>query len=281
MNKELLTETYLKLVNFTYGKEKIENVLLVLDNFEIALRKIKNVPQFINDNSSILSTIQYNLYSIISDIKNIDYKSELLNSRNRIFLSKLPTLKPENIMHKVTDIFNDFIKGITWFDNEKQFNQKEPAYHRHGSCQERGKMNDNCKENQERARNIEKCYIERLIYNELWEKIMMFPQDKEHLDWLNDTKKAYLTCFPNTNIEIKLEYSTKKYIEYIPEVLRITKNNEEYIYYKDYLYNKRIYIYPIECIKKLGNVIYKKKNYGLEDNYWKISVGSDTKKSSV
>lgn len=102
---------------------------------------------------------------------------------------------------------------------------------------------------------------------------MMFPQDKEHLNWLNDTKKAYLTCFPNTSVEIKLEYSTKKYIEYIPETLFIKKNNEEYTYYKEFLYNKRIYIYPIECIKKNGNAIYKKKNYGLEDNYWKISAG--------
>lgn len=69
----------------------------------------------------------------------------------------------DNVL-KDTDIFNDFIKGITWFHNEKVFNLKEPAYHRHGSCQERGKMNDNCKE---RAENIEKCYFERLIYNEL------------------------------------------------------------------------------------------------------------------
>ena len=283
MDIELLNHTYLALVNCTYGKETIENVLLQLNDFEKALKKIKNTAQFIQDYYNILCTIQYNLYAIISDNRYTSHKDELLDYRNRIFLSKLNTLKPENIMRKVTDIFNDFIKGITWFDNEKVFSAETPAYHRHGSCPERGNHNENCNDtsvdNLLKAERLEKCYIERLIYNDLWEKIMMMPQNKEHLDWLENTKRAYLTCFKDTNLEIQIEYSNKKYIEYIPETLHIKKNNEEYTYYKEYLYNRRIYIYPIDCRKKIGSKIYKKKNYGLEDNYWKeISTTTESKK---
>ena len=40
-------------------------------------------------------------------------------------------------------------------------------------------------------------------------------------------------------------------------------------------------MYPFYCTKKIDDIIYKKENYGLEDNYWKIIVGSDTKKSSI
>ena len=35
-------------------------------------------------------------------------------------------------MRKVTDTLHDFIKGITWFDNEHTYSPKEPAYHRPG-----------------------------------------------------------------------------------------------------------------------------------------------------
>lgn len=140
-------------------------------------------------------------------------------------------------MQKNLDIFNDFMKGITLFDDEKGFrpNIYEPIFNRH-------------------KENNEKCYIEKLVYNEICRD--------QKID-LNDLGRY--------NIEIKIEYSTKKYIEHIPKILHIFKNNEEYTYYKEFLYDRRIYMYPVYCTKKINNIIYKKENYGLTDNLWKLT----------
>ena len=285
--EQLLSNANIILCKATYHRDSIENVMSILLAFEQELNKIKkkDIPEFIQKYGCMLSSIQYNLYTLISDPNNATHKPDLLNSRNRIFFSKLPSIQPEIVMRKVTDIFHDFIKGITWFDNEHTYSPKEPAYHRPGSCPANGQNNPTCtKGNNINANVIEKCYIERLIYNAIWQKIMMFPQDKQHNDWLENTRKAYNTCFPNTNIEATLGYSNKKYIEHIPEVLSVTKTNnliftkDECIYTKEYLYNRRMYVFPVDCVKHVGTMIYKKKNYYVEDSIWKaVNTQNDAK----
>jgi hypothetical protein len=275
--EEFIKETNLTLCKATYKRESIENVLAILKNFEKHLKKANDISAIIEDHNDMLLSIQYNLYFLISEKGNSSFKKDLLDCRNRIFLSKLPGVKPIDLMQKVTTIFNDFIKGITWFISEKRYKLTEPAYHRDGSCPARGGLNPTCTLfDNVNADVIEKCYIERLIYDNIWQVVMMCAQDKEHQNWLEETRKAYKTCFPNTILEIKVQYSDKKYIEHIPERLTVTKTNvllysvEEYKYTKEYSYQKRIYVYPVRCVKYVGRNTYRKNTYYIEDDVWKL-----------
>jgi len=94
---QLLNNANIILCKATYNRESIENVLSVLLTFEQDLSKIKKkaMPEFIQKYGCMLSSIQYNLYTLIADPNNADHKTDLLNSRNRIFFSKLPSIQPE------------------------------------------------------------------------------------------------------------------------------------------------------------------------------------------
>jgi len=50
-------------------------------------------------------------------------KTHLIKT-NRIYLSKFPSLQLENVMQNVTEIFNEFVKGIILFDSEEPYNLK-------------------------------------------------------------------------------------------------------------------------------------------------------------
>ena len=84
----------------------------------------------------------------------------------------------------VTDLFEMFIKGITYFSNESS--DVHPIYHRFYSCGPREDThrlgNLVCtgtlgKTELNRRRNlIERCYIERLIFDKLWgHEALFFP----------------------------------------------------------------------------------------------------------
>lgn len=113
---------------------------------------------------------------------------------------------------RITKIFEEFVKGITYFSNETT-NGEQPIYHRLASC---GPRNDafrntfnQCTRSNKREKRILKekiqtCFIERLIYDKLYtHQTLFFPasgnaqhtQDQGHVNWLAITKADFRRMF--------------------------------------------------------------------------------------
>ncbi len=166
--------------------------------------------------------ITYN--SELFDIKHTIAK-EYRSLHDKIFVNVLDIKRmPQNATH----IFEEFIKGISYFEDE--ISGTQPIYHRLYSCgpyqntHRLGNLvcfdsltND---EIERRKPLIERCYAERLIYNEIYKtESLHFPssenvqptQDKGHIFRLDLTRQDYETCFPGCKIEINIEYMNESY----------------------------------------------------------------------
>jgi hypothetical protein len=120
-----------------------------------------------------------------------------------------------------TKLFGEFIPGITYFKIQEPF-IKYPIYHRLLSCgpgtpEFRNNFNK-CTETMTRTnrddvkKRIETCYIERLMYNDIYRKTELFipgeerSQNPGHINWLDlETKGDFATCFPNVNLEVNVD----------------------------------------------------------------------------
>ena len=165
------------------------------------------------------------LYDEILKIKRLmsENKDSIIQSyHDKIFKNILKMSKP---VLGITRIFGEFVKGMTYFKNE-EYNLEKPVYHRLMSCGDGSlafrRMYQQCKNDTSKRRiakrRIETCYIERLIYDQLYKtQSLHFPskgddektQDEGHKNWLEQTKADFQTCFPNVDLQIELEYRGK------------------------------------------------------------------------
>lgn len=118
---------------------------------------------------------------------------------------------------KITRIFEKFLKGITYFESQHP-TKTHPIYHRLASCgnwsSQLGCVDpQNKKERSIASERIERCYIERLIFDDMFRhETLFFPenpsdvkkQDDGHEAWMQKTEKEFTSCFPNIRIEVKL-----------------------------------------------------------------------------
>jgi len=142
----------------------------------------------------------------------------------------------------ITRLFTEFIKGITYFADQET-SAETPVYHRLFSCGPKGDpaYRENhlvCLEGltarQRMARRplIERCYIERLIYDALFQHenvgtpvsrsdvsrttvphhdrnsdVEYASQDEGHLFRLDLTRRDFETCFPEIKIDLEVQYN--------------------------------------------------------------------------
>jgi hypothetical protein len=151
----------------------------------------------------------------------------------------------------VPAIFAEFVKGITYFANEEEIRTR-PIYHRLYSCGERGDSMytalHTCYDAQppEKRRvaeqRIYKCYIERLIFDDVYKhNTMFFPirgseqhsQNKQHQDRLEITHKDFKSCFPHIELKIHIEY--RRHIPYILTIIKKVSGKIRFteVYMKD------------------------------------------------
>jgi hypothetical protein len=168
-----------------------------------------------------------------------------------------------------TYLFRDFIKGITYFKYQEKGILKHPVYHRLFSCGDgsnafRNTFNRcNIKNKSTVYKRIKTCYLERLIYGNIYLKNVFLQtpswdytkkiQDKPHIDWLEQTLNDFNTCFPGISVKIKIKYN-QNYPIYLM-VLWIFKNKikyiEEYIkYFKVNQQGEIDYKDIVNCIKR-------------------------------
>jgi hypothetical protein len=140
----------------------------------------------------------------------------------------------------MTMLFKEFVKGITYFANHGKHSDGDVAYHRPESCHYKRQIELlHCTENnKEWSDSIQRCLIERLIYDKLFaEETLFFPaigteesvvQDKNHLDMLNDMINRYKVCFPNVrDINVNIHYGEFKYP--VRLMIKITYKNGTYL----------------------------------------------------
>lgn len=219
-----------------------------------------------------------------------------------IFLSNLIDTTSAN-----TKLFNEFIKGITFFQNEIDYpinRVPRPLYHRN-LC---------CGANDGPIRNVEKCYIERLIYDAIFRKFgMHFPevlnsndnqripsfdnrffqnrQDDGHEHWLfNVVKQLYHTKYPEVeNVELEVNSGIERHI---PLTLSIKKTLRNGRYVEDH-YEKiyrvtmglnQVYEENVLCRRKDirdGNMkLYHKTQTFERENMWVENVVGGKKKAT-
>lgn len=127
----------------------------------------------------------------------------------------------KRIPSPLTVIFQDFIKGITYFQHQAGI--EIPIYHRLYACgpgdfafrETYQRCGDTMEEYQieDVKRRIETCFLERLIYDKLYcDFTLHFPnigtelpsQDEGHCHRLQMTKEDFSTCFPHLSIAIDI-----------------------------------------------------------------------------
>lgn len=144
------------LVAASYSQKPMAHVLDAISTFINDLQKLKIVQRnlFVDENIAVLQAIKFELEYAIADPKNAEYKQRLITCRDRLFGSLLRNVHVVNDRQHVTRKFNEFIKGITRFND-----------YEHGD-------------------DVRKRYTERLIYEKIWFRIMKSQHD------LKDTQKC-------------------------------------------------------------------------------------------
>lgn len=143
-----------------------------------------------------------------------------------------------------TKLFEDFLRGITYFTGETDPDAPFPVYHRFASCGRIGtKESLSCRPGISRVERtiarsrVEKCYIERLIYDKLFShEQLLFPergndnivtmQDEGHKHWMNIVKEEFQKCFKDYDISVEVVWS-KDTIPYVPSELILTRTKTE------------------------------------------------------
>jgi hypothetical protein len=140
---------------------------------------------------------------------------------DRIFTNILGV--PKRIPSDLSRVFHELIKGVTYFAHQTTI--EVPPYHRLSACGPghdafRNEFN-RCTPDMDRARRddvrkrIETCYVERLMYNEMFTRFSLhFPstgtqaheQDEGHLHRLKLTREDFKTCFPNLDFKVDIEF---------------------------------------------------------------------------
>lgn len=188
------------------------------DRLRVDIRREPHlVSYFIDENFQELSRMKDTCRNIV----------QLRQLYDQIFNGLLMWGQHGNRGHQITRLFKKFIKGITFFKNEEYGVNSVPIYHRLFSC---GVGDDafrqtslQCKSGMtsktwsDVKRQIEKCYIERLIYNDIFIHQMLhlpsigteeMSQNQNHMHRLELTRADFKTCFPKTDLSISIEYDS-------------------------------------------------------------------------
>lgn len=284
--QSLMNDVYFSLLQATHNNISMTKMLTILKTFEREVKTITDINDFIINNYETLSTIKFQLNYLLSEPDVRKNNGSLIGFRDRLFGNLLKNISIENENRKVTKVFNEFIKGITYFDGEHLYNPHQPYYHRIASCPQEKNPNMKCKSTNNNStvkdisKQIEKCYLERLIYDHIWTHIMQSNQNIAHINWLDDTHKSFKTCFPDTDISVEIEYNSND----IPVFLSIQKQSGENeiieTYEKPYDTQDQTYVYLVACYKVENDIVSRKLSSFTHNVDWEtaMSGGTNTKR---
>lgn len=212
---------------------------------------------FIENNQILIQGFYDNKYNDLIKIKYFLIKLKNPKARSlhdRIFTKTLKMGK--HVPLGITRIFENFVKGITYFSNETEYINKIPIYHRAASCGDSSadfiKKYLQCyptnipNDMKKKKEHIYKCYLERLIYDNMFQHSFennlnvyskektTIQQNEGHTFQLTERARNFNSCFAGIKIDIKIEY----------------KNNFPIILYISF-YDKNSNILKTEIFKKI------------------------------
>jgi hypothetical protein len=253
------------------GQEKLKTSFNKLYNFLSKLEPVK-LELFIYTNLQLLKHLSNEiLFLIKGDPRAAKMDSKVLRSMyDKLFMKTIQLYKfPDN---NFTLIFKEFIKGITYFKYQESGYIKDPVYHRLFSCGD-GKHSFRTEFNRcnktlmnktklkDVSMRIKTCFIERLIYQEMYlhnqfqlnikSHLTKKTQDQGHTHWLEQTNGDFNTCYPELSIKIKIGYFNglypkslqiryfhKKKLIFVEEYIKTVGINNSVFYLEKVVYTK-------------------------------------------
>ena len=285
----------------SYNLSTTQPLLISLDSFEGAVKDASEI-----DRLQLVGTHGYELFQLKKLLTSIkDKKARHFCDQ---VLSKLLNVNKRSSIN-ISDIFEEFIQGITYFEEEAATLGKpshQLIYHRLSSCGTGDdafrRMHHSCigvsrQEKKRRRKMIETCYIERLIFDRFFTYAVFYDskkgeppqQDVGHLDRISLTKTDYKSCFPDEDIEVHLGFTGD-----IPSILTIIKtkkgiekNRETYIKtfheisgwpktWKRYKYDLFV-----DAIKTIGDKSYRKFQTFKRESKWVPWIQGDVRSESL
>jgi hypothetical protein len=261
-----LDQVRFQLIDFSHFRINIIQLKQTLELFLNHVKSLKERDRYIDANLKKLSAIKFELEYVCKQPEHITEKNNLILYRDKLFGSILRKVQVEKDNQRVTKLFNEFIKAITFFENESidQNITNQPRYHRKTSSPPRGSQNPTCgssnspNSRQEKQSTIRKCFIERMIYDNIWAHIMGCAQDK----WLVETETAYKTCFPNSKLRVELEYNDNM----IPIKMKMFDNEDIEEYEKRYDDSLLEYLEDVYCLRYDSDGTVKRKLTSFNSN---------------
>jgi len=241
-----------------------------------------------NTDNALLETFKDVTYDALVKVKKfLETDAQTRSIHDRLFTKYLRFSKSARFFD-FARIFELFIEGITYFKHQPN-NANKLVYHRLASCGDgtqafRNTFNrcTNITKNRRQVKaRIETCYIERLIYAEIFKKqTLVFPktmtntehdhkQDKGHENWLEQTHEDFKTCFPKTNIRVQVS----EYLGKWPTKCTIIREKNGKISKEEYVktvYNREVKTYgrPVDCKLFTGiQTKYKVQSFEKEDRW--------------
>lgn len=255
-------------------------------------RQITNKQQVLQENIDIITDIRDELNNIIRlNWMTTSEKAEITHYRDVLFSPSCFGDAQTVLQHvyecnvtsrQITQIFNKFVKGISYFSHEQLSSNREPVYHRLGSCPPKGNLNYNCvsARNPLHVEALEKCYIERLVYDSIWSELTNCQQDKSHLEWLINTRDAWQTCFPGKDMKITVDFNEKRFVnntnvlfkDRIPIRLEVQVRGQGYeridTYIRTWMTGINEYTDIVTCERLFNGVIHSKVSTYDDEGLW-------------
>lgn len=259
----------------------IPKLVVALKGFERALHSAEPVAieEFIDVYHDELARVKFTMKTFRD--------GRITSLHDKIFTNMLD-MPARSVPKGITRMFDHFIRGITYFEKEKQADVM-PIYHRLFSC---GKGNDafrktylvcdegitNADKKKKQAR-IRKCYLERLIYDEMYaHETVEAAQDPQHLFRLNLTREDFKSCFKGRDIRVGIAWDAGMPI-------KLTVSHLDGRGEPDYVesFTKTIYFTAngnksfnpmVDCEKMDANRVrfYKQQSFQRESIYQKMST---------
>ena len=260
------------------------NSLLVFEQSCLAISD-DNKAILINQYAHILQSLK----SVVQDVKTRESRGIYHRLFQQLLSLNVLTLR-------TTRIFNDFVKGITYFYSQQNLNANALIYHRPESCGPFGQAGQNelrCKnerlsehEMNRRKNKVFTCYLERLIYDELYTREEL-SDSNQHVDGFSEStqnsghqnalkimKTFYESCFPGSTLKIQIDYG----IRGLPEVLNTIITNRGVLHTETF--QRSLFCNPVTdvvtyspmvvCSKIDGSSTFKKIQDFLQENPWKL-----------
>lgn len=194
----------------------------------------------------------------------------IISLHDRIFTNLLKMRR--RVPQGVTALFEAFIKGITYFAWQQDPVDPIPVYHRLTSCGpgtetfradnhicRRGQLKD---VNARRRALVERCYLERLIFDELYKhETIHDEQDAGHQHRLGITKEDFETCCKGWEIQASIEYSDSMPIKLTVERFYRGKMSTRETYEKTFSFavaGNKVYDPTVLCTREAGNKVLQK-----------------------